>query len=212
MPEKPHNHREEYYYKQSKQTGYRARSAYKLLDIHKRFNLFKRAFYILDLGSAPGSWLQVTREFAEKNLKKYHDQYYHRDHFKIMGVDVKKISPLDEITTVKMDIYNPEFQNKISEFFQRQKLDLILSDASINKSGNKFSDQVRQTRLCYKILEIAKTNLKRKGFLLIKTFQGQDMDKFIIHMKKEFQYVKSYKPTASKKKSNEIYLIGLKKK
>ena len=166
MPEQPHNHREEYYYKKSKQKGYRARSAYKLLDIHKRFNIFKRAFYILDLGSAPGSWLQVTREFAEKNLKKYNDQYYHRDHFKIMGVDVKKISPVDDITTVKMDIYNPEIQNIIDEFFG-DKLDLIISDASINKSGNKFSDQIRQTRLCYKILDITKTSLKKKNFLAL---------------------------------------------
>lgn len=205
-------HRKDAHYKQAKKKGYRARSAYKLLDIQERFNIFKRTFYILDLGSAPGSWLQISRNFAEENLKKYEDQYYHRDHFKILGVDVKNISPLNDIKTLKIDINHPEFQDEIDNFFQFKKLDLILSDASINKSGNKFSDQIRQNRLCYRILEIAKRNLKFKGVLVLKAFQGQDFDNLINSMKNEYQFVKSYKPKASKKQSNEIYLIGLKKK
>ena len=212
MPDNPHMHRRDPHYKQAKQRGYRARSAYKLLDIQKRFNIFKRAFYILDLGSAPGSWLQISGKIAQENLEKYNDQYYHRDHFKIMGVDIKKISPLENIKTIKMDINDPEFQNEIINFFQEEKLDLILSDAAINKSGNKFSDQIRQNRLCYRILEIASKNLKYKGILIVKTFQGQDFDKLFKTMKNEFQIVKSYKTKATKKKSNEIYLIGLKKK
>ena len=212
MPENPHIHRNDPHYKQAKQRGYRARSAYKLLDIQKRFNIFKRAFYILDLGSAPGSWLQISRKIAEENLEKYNDQYYHRDHFKILGVDVKKISPIEDVKTVKMDINTPDFQNEIEIFFENKKLDIILSDASINKSGNKFSDQIKQNQLCYRILEIARKNLKYKGILVLKTFQGQDFDKLIKKMKGEFQIVKSYKPKASKKGSNEIYIIGLKKR
>jgi 23S rRNA (uridine2552-2'-O)-methyltransferase len=204
-------HRKDPHYKQAKQRGYRARSAYKLLDIQKRFNIFKRAFYILDIGSAPGSWLQLSRKIAEENLEKYDDQYYHRDNFKIMGVDVKNISPINDVMTIKIDINNPEFQNRIDDFFQ-SKLDLILSDAAINKSGNKFSDNIRQNRLCYRILEIARRNLKYKGILVLKTFQGQDFDKLFKTMKKEFQIVKSYKPKASKSSSSEIYIIGLKKK
>ena len=205
-------HRRDPHYKQAKQRGYRARSAYKLLDIQKRFNIFKRAFYILDLGSAPGSWLQISGKIAQENLEKYNDQYYHRDHFKIMGVDIKKISPLENIKTIKMDINDPEFQNEINNFFQEEKLDLILSDAAINKSGNKFSDQIRQNRLCYRILEIASKNLKYKGILVVKSFQGQDFDKLIKTMKNEFQIVKSYKPKASRSSSSEMYIIGLKKK
>ncbi len=205
-------HRKDPHYTQAKQQGYRARSAYKLLDIQKRFNIFKRAFYILDLGSAPGSWLQVSERIAGENLEKYEDQYYHRDHYKILGVDIKKISPIDNVKTIKMDINNQEFQNEIDLFFQGEKLDLILSDASINKTGNKFSDQIRQNRLCYRILDIAKINLKYKGAFVVKAFQGQDFDKLIHTMKKEFEFVKSYKPKASKKKSNEIYIVALKKK
>ncbi len=204
-------HRKDPHYKQAKQQGYRARSAYKLLDIQKRFNIFKRAFYILDLGSVPGSWLQVSKEQAEKNLAEYKDNHDSRDHYKIMGADVKKVSPIENIKTVKMDITNPEFQNEIESYFN-EKLDLVLSDASINKSGNKFSDNVNQIRLCFQILDIVKKNLKSKGAFVVKCFQGEDYDKFFRSMKKNFLNVYSYKPKSSRKTSNEIYVIGLNKK
>lgn len=212
MSDTPHKHRKDPFYKKSKKQQYRARSAYKLLDIYKKFNIFKRAFYILDIGSSPGSWLQVSRKLAEENLDKYNDQFYHRDNFKIMGVDIKKVSPIDNVNIIKMDINNPKIQNEIYDFFKGEKLDLILSDASINKSGNRFSDQIRQIRLCNRVLELTQKNLKYKGILLIKIFQGEDFNNFITDLRKNFLYIKTYKPIASKKKSNEIYIIGFKKK
>ena len=211
MTKNPERHRKDPHYKQAKKKNYRARSAFKLLDIQKRFKIFKRAYYILDIGSTPGSWLQVAHKFAKENLVKYKDSNYHRDHFKIMGVDVKKVSPLEGIYTVKMDITNPEFQKELDEFFIGKKLDLILSDASINKTGNKFVDQLRQINLCFKVLDIVKLYLKYKGIFVLKIFQGQDYEKFYKVMKNEFFRVISYKPKASRKQSNEIYLIGLRK-
>lgn len=211
MTENPERHKKDPHYKKAKQAGYRARSAFKLLDIQKRFNIFKRAYYILDIGSTPGSWLQVAHKFAEKNLVKYKDNNYHRDHFKIMGVDVKKVSPLEGIYTVRMDITNPEFQKELDDFFIGKKIDLILSDASINKTGNKFVDQLSQINLCFKVLDIVKPYLKYKGAFVLKIFQGQDFEKFLKAMKNEFFKTLSYKPKASRKHSNEIYLIGLKK-
>ena len=130
-------------YQQAKKNGYRARSAYKLLDIQTRYNIFKRAFYILDLGCAPGSWLQVTKKIAEDNLNKYNDQYYHRDHYKILGIDIKKVSQIENVKLLKMDFTNPEFHNELESYLQT-KIDLILSDAAINKSGIKFSDHLKQ--------------------------------------------------------------------
>jgi len=203
-------HRRDPHYKSAKQEGYRARSAFKLLEIQKRFNIFKRAFYILDLGCAPGSWLQVARKFSEENLEKYNDQYYHRDHYKIMGVDIKKTTPIEKIKLVQEDFTKPKFIDELNAFFP-EKLDLILSDASINKSGNKFSDQIRQINLCLKIIDLTKKNLKINGSLVIKVFQGTDFNNFYKKAKQEFKYLKSYKPKSSKKTSNEIYLIGLQK-
>jgi 23S rRNA (uridine2552-2'-O)-methyltransferase len=210
MPEDSEKHSRETYYKLAKKQGYRARSAFKLFEIQKKFDIFKRAFYILDLGSAPGSWLQVSKAFAEQNLKEYKDQESHRNYYKIMGVDIKRVSPIENVKIVKMDITNPQFQEEIKNFFD-DRLDLILSDASINKSGNKFSDQVRQINLCYKILEIIKIFLKNNGNCVIKAFYGSDLDTFTKKLKSEFRSTYFYKPKSSKKHSNEIYIIGFKK-
>lgn len=204
-------HKKDAAYKQAKREGYRARSAFKLQDIQNRYNIFKRAYYILDLGSAPGSWLQVAKKYAEVNLTKYLDKHYHRDHYKIMGIDIKKITPIENIKILQMDFTIPEFLNEVNEYFEGEKLDLILSDASINKSGNKFNDQLRQTKLCFKILDLI-TSLKIDGNLVVKIFQGTDFNDFYLKMKGNFLTVKSLKPKSSNKKSNEIYLIGLKKK
>ncbi|MFX1411041.1 MAG: SAM-dependent methyltransferase [Promethearchaeota archaeon] len=204
-------HRKDPHYKSAKREGYRARSAYKLIDIQKRFKVFKRAFYILDLGCAPGSWLQVAQEYAIENLNKYNDQYYHRDHYKIMGIDLKRTTPIENIKIIQEDFTKPEILHDLNTFFQ-DKLDLILSDASINKIGNKFTDQLRQIKLSFKILDLTKKLLKNKGNLVLKVFQGPDLKNFFKSLKYEFRIIKSFKPESSKKTSNEIYLIGLEKK
>lgn len=210
MPKNTESHKRDFFYKQAKLEKYRARSAYKLIDLQNKFNLFKRAFYILDLGSAPGSWLQVSKKFAEENLKKYNDQFYHRDHYKIMGIDIKKLAPIDNIKIVNNDFTTPLFQAQIEDYFQ-DKLDLILSDASIKKSGNKFTDHIKQLHLCNKVLFIIENNLKHKGNAVIKVFQGSDFNRFTKEMKSIFRFVKSYKPKSSKKSSNETFLVGLQK-
>ncbi|MFX0006341.1 MAG: SAM-dependent methyltransferase [Promethearchaeota archaeon] len=203
-------HKQDSFYKQAKKEGYRARSAYKLFDIQKRFNVFKRAYYILDLGCAPGSWLQVAKKFAEENIDKYNDQFYHRDHYKIMGVDIQNVTPIENIYIIKADLTKREIQEEIDSYF-KSKLDLILSDASIKKIGNKFTDHIKQIDLCNKVLNLVEKNLKYKGNLVIKAFQGSDFNDFTRKMKKMFRFLKSYKPKSSKKKSNEIFLIGLNK-
>ncbi|MFX1326181.1 MAG: SAM-dependent methyltransferase [Promethearchaeota archaeon] len=205
------NHKKDGHYQRAKKEGYRARSAYKLLEIQKRYNIFKRAFYILDLGCAPGSWLQVSKTHAEDNLIKYKDQFYYRDHYKIMGIDIQKIIPIEGINFINFDFTNPEVNTKIKFFFQ-DKLDLILSDASINKTGIKLSDNLRQVKLCQNILELSQIHLKIKGNLVMKAFQGVEFEKLVEFTRKKFKILKLFKPKSSKKASNEIYLIGLKQK
>lgn len=211
MSKRTEEHKRDSQYQQAKRQGYRARSAFKLFEIQKRFNVFKRSFYILDLGSAPGSWLQVSKKFAIENMENYKDGFYHRDHYKILGVDIKKISALDDIHIIKMDFTQPEFYDQVKSFFQGPKIDLIISDASINKSGNKFSDQIKQIRLCNSTLVFLDL-LKNKGNFVIKIFEGEDYKHFLNQMKKNFQIVRAFKPQASYKKGNEVYLIGLRKK
>jgi len=211
LPDNHKEHKKDGHYQQARKEGYRARSAYKLLDIQKRFNIFKRAFYILDLGCAPGSWLQVSKKLAIENVNKYQDQYYHRDHYKIMGIDLKKVSSIEDVNLFKLDFTEPEVHKVIEEYFQNS-IDLILSDASINKTGNKFADQLNQIKLCLKVLEIANIHLKYKGTLVLKAFQGNDFNDLLKKIRSEFRILRTFKPKSSKKKSNEIYLIGLQKK
>lgn len=199
--------KKEKYYKKAKLEGYRARSAYKLKDIQMKFNIFKQAFYILDLGSAPGSWLQVIKENVEENLNKYKD---FRDHYKIMGIDLKKLSPIEGVKIIQGDITDPTLEEHILSYFG-EEVDLIVSDASINKTGNKFTDQINQINLCSVILDLTKKMLKMGGNIVIKVFQGTDFNNFVKKLKQEFKIVNSYKPKSSRKTSNEIYLIGLKK-
>jgi len=210
MSKKTEEHKHDSQYQQAKRQGYRARSAFKLFEIQKRFNVFKRSFYILDLGSAPGSWLQVSKKFAEENVDKYRDGFYHRDHIKVLGVDIKNISAIDDVYVIKMDFTQPEFFYRVESFFKGPKIDLILSDASIKKSGNKFSDQINQIKLCNSTLKFLDL-LKKKGNFVIKIFEGEDYQNFLNQLKKKFQTVKAFKPQASYKKSNEVYLIGLRK-
>lgn len=202
-------HNQDKEYRRAKREGYRARSAYKLLEIENKYNIFKRAFYIVDIGSAPGSWLQVAKSKAEENLLRYEDKFYHRDHYKILGVDVKNISPIENVKILKMDITEPEFSKEITSFFD-DKVDLMLSDASIRKSGNKFSDHIRQIKLCTAILNLSSI-LKKRGNLVIKVFQGSDYNTFFEEIKRQFKVVKGFKPKASKKKSDETFIIALNK-
>ncbi|MBY9005674.1 MAG: RlmE family RNA methyltransferase [Candidatus Lokiarchaeota archaeon] len=206
-----YKHKKDPHYNRAKREGYRARSAYKLHEIQHKYQIFKRAFYILDIGCAPGSWLQVAKEHAIKNLEKYNDQYYHREEYKIMGIDLKHVTPIDSIEILKSNITDPETRQKISNFFD-DKIDLIISDASINKKGDKFTDHLNQIRLCYEIIKLIKLFLKKKGIFVLKCFQGSDFKTLHDDYKKEFHIVKAYKPNATKKKSNEVYLIGIKKK
>ncbi|MCK4480796.1 MAG: SAM-dependent methyltransferase, partial [Candidatus Lokiarchaeota archaeon] len=118
---------------------------------------------------------------------------------------------IENVNIVKADITKLEIQTKFNLFFQ-SKLDLILSDASIKKTGNKFTDHLKQLDLCYKIMEIVRNNLKFKGNLVLKAFQGSDFVKFTKEVNPLFKILKSYKPMSSKKKSNEIFIIGLQKK
>jgi 23S rRNA (uridine2552-2'-O)-methyltransferase len=204
-------HRKDSHYQKAKREGYRARSAFKLLEIQKRYNIFKRAFNILDIGSAPGSWLQVSKEIVEENLKKYKDGSNKRESYKIMGVDLKVISPIEKVHVVKMDFTESPFDSTLQLFFKEEKIDLILSDASINKTGNRYLDQSRQMNLCYKVLALLPL-LKSKGNMILKAFQGVDYERLVQDMKPNFKNLRMLKPSASYKRSNEIYLIGLNKK
>jgi 23S rRNA (uridine2552-2'-O)-methyltransferase len=186
----------EYYHLMAKKEGYLSRAAFKLIQIEERFHLFKGARKVLDLGSAPGGWLQVaSEEMGEEGL--------------ILGVDLQEISPLGlpGVETLVGDITSDDTLNEIREFFQG-KVDVILSDMSPDVSGNWDLDQFRQIHLARVTLVIADELLQRDGWLVVKTFQGAEHDLYVQEVREMFEQVKIVKPKASRKHSSEIYLVA----
>lgn len=171
--------------RRAKKQGYKARSAYKLLEINNRYKIIKRNSRVLDLGCWPGGWLQVVSKITNN----------------VIGVDLRE-TKINNIKTYKIDIFS-------DEIFNLGKFNVILSDAAPRTTGNLEIDQYKSYELSMRSFEIACRLLNKNGNFLVKIFQGSDSEKLLKKMKEKFYYVKSIKPSASKKKSKEIYYIGV---
>ena len=191
-------HLNDEYVIKSKIDGYRSRSSYKLIQINKKFNFFKKSNNILDLGCSPGGWLQVSQKFAPKNSK-------------ILGVDKINLEFIPDIKFIKNDIFDDDVFEQIDTFFEGKKIDLILSDMSPNSSGNKKVDHLRIISLIEKVLDLSEYFLSKNGFLIAKIFQGGAQGDLIKKMKKTLSSIKYFKPKASRSESPETYLVAQKK-
>lgn len=187
----------EFYYNKAKEEGYRSRSSYKLKQINSKFKIFNHAKNVLDLGAAPGGWLQVASEelMNEEGL--------------ILGVDLKKIKPIyiDNVDTMIGDVRDPEVQEEILEAFFG-KADVILSDMAPDVMGQWDVDQYRQIHLARIALKLCDTLLKVDGWLVVKIFQGGEHIKFIQEVRDMFKYVRNFKPLASRSRSSERYIVA----
>ena len=191
-------HLNDEYVIKSKIDGYRSRSSYKLIQINKKFNFFKKSNNILDLGCSPGGWLQVSQKLAPKNSK-------------ILGVDKINLEFIPDVKFIKNDIFDDDVFEQIDTFFEGKKIDLILSDMSPNSSGNKKVDHLRIISLIEKVLDISEHFLSKNGFLIAKIFQGGAQGDLIKKMKKSLSSIKYFKPKASRSESPETYLVAQKK-
>jgi len=191
-----HERANDYYYKKAKETGYRSRAAYKLHQINSKFNIFEVAENVLDLGAAPGGWLQVAAEFVgEDDL--------------VVGVDLLEIPPFEapSIITIVGDVTDPSVQEEIMELFDG-KADVILSDMAPNIIGEWNLDEYRQIELARAALRLTDRLLRSDGWFIVKIFQGSEHVKFIKEVKAMFRYFKNFKPKASRKGSSERYIVA----
>jgi 23S rRNA (uridine2552-2'-O)-methyltransferase len=191
-----HERANDYYYKKARETGYRSRAAYKLQQINSKFNIFEEAENVLDLGAAPGGWLQVAAEFVgEDDL--------------VVGVDLLEIPPFEalSIITIVGDVTDPSVQEEVIELFEG-KADVILSDMAPNVIGEWSLDEFRQIELARTALRLTDRLLKHDGWFVVKIFQGSEHIKFIREVKAMFSYVKNFKPKASRKGSAERYIVA----
>ena len=180
------------YVRQSKVDGYRARSAYKLIEIDKKFKIFKNGLFILDIGAAPGSWSQ----YASKTIK----------NGKIISIDLKEISPIDNGIHIKGDFTEPDIQEKIKENLTKE-FDVVMSDMAVNTTGVKNLDSIQTGELCKEAMTFSKKVISSNGFFISKIFMGSTFNEIVALGKKIFKEVKVFKPLSSRKESKESFII-----
>ena len=178
--------------RESRNQGYRSRSAFKLIEIDHRFHFLSKSRSLLDLGSAPGSWSQI----AAKKIK----------NGKILSVDIKEMLPITNTVFLRGDFTKLETQNKIMKFFNT-KIDTVISDMAANTTGNKELDSIKTGNLCLNALEFSRKVLNYKGVFISKFFMGSIFEEIRIKAKKLFKEVLIFKPKSSRKESREIYIF-----
>ncbi len=187
----------DYYYRKAKEERYRSRATYKLLQAEKKYRFLKKGDVVVDLGAAPGGWLQVSREIVgEKGF--------------VLGVDLKKIKPLEaaNVNTIVGDITDSETQKQIEQILPASA-DAVISDVSTSVSGVWEVDHARQIDLARESLRIAVSLLKEGGNFFAKVFQGDMFQDFVEEVKQHFVRVEIIKPEASRAKSAEVYVLGM---
>lgn len=186
----------DHYYWKAKEEGYRARSSYKLLQINEKFNLIKRGDAIVDLGAAPGGWLQVAKQISGSGGK-------------VVGVDLEKIEPIPGVITFQADITKDATVDLVKDAIGGSA-DIVICDAAPNLSGAWDMDHARSIDLARSALAMAKKLLKPGGNFLVKVFQGDMFVDYLSDVRREFSRVQAHSPQASRKESAEMYVVAKK--
>ena len=176
--------------------GFRSRAAFKLIEIDQKCNLIKPGMSILDLGAAPGSWSQIISKKLKKEIKK------------IVAVDLLPIDPIDGVEFLQGDFLDENTIDKIRKIFEKDKIDLILSDISPNLSGVSVADSSRINYLGELVLDFCYHNLSVNGTVLLKTFQGSGYSQLVEKYKQVFCQVFRKKPDSSRSESAEVFLLA----
>lgn len=188
-------HLDDHYVKLAQRDGYRARAAYKLLEINDKLQLIKKGMTVVDLGSAPGSWSQVAGKLVG-------------DSGKLIASDILPMDTLENVTFIQGDFREQEVFDAIMAEVADKKVDVVLSDMAPNTSGFASVDQPRMMYLCELAVDFATQVLDTGGVLIIKVFQGEGSSELRAEMQKTFSKVRSIKPKASRARSKEMYWIA----
>ena len=184
--------RRDIYVRQSKVDGYRARSAYKLIELDEKFKIFKGGINVIDIGAAPGSWSQ----YASKVIK----------NGKLISIDLKPMDKIEHTIQIKGDFTELSTQNQIKEILTK-KIDVIMSDMAVNTTGIKNIDAIQTGELCIEAMLFSKDIITEKGFFISKIFMGSSFNEIVALGKKIYKEVKVFKPKSSRKDSKESFII-----
>ena len=183
------------YVRKASEQGYRARSAFKLLELVERESLALPGQTVVDLGAAPGSWSQVLAERVGKSGR-------------VVAVDLLEVAAIPGVTVIRGDFGDDAVLAHIEKVLDGRKIDLVVSDIAPNITGVRSTDQARSIHLCELALDFAGTHLNSGGAFLVKAFQGSGYPEFLAAMRRVFASVASRKPGASRDESKEMYLVG----
>ncbi|WP_374481723.1 RlmE family RNA methyltransferase [Zoogloea sp.] len=179
----------------AKSEGWRARAAYKLMEIDEKDKLIRPGMVVVDLGAAPGSWSQVAiGKVGERG--------------RVFALDLLPIEPINGVVFMQGDFHDEEFVVRFEAQLEGRGVDLVMSDIAPNISGIPTSDQARSIHLAELALEFARQHLSAGGKFLVKVFQGQGFDEFRREVERTFKSVVVRKPQASRGRSSEVYLLG----
>jgi len=184
--------RRDTYVRQSKVDGYRARSAYKLIEIDEKFKIFKGGISVIDIGAAPGSWSQYAVKAAKSG--------------RLISIDLKKMEPIGNTVQIHGDFTEQETQDEIKKHINN-KADVVMSDMAVNTTGIKNIDSIQTGELCKEAMFFAKDILAVNGFFVSKIFMGGTFNEIVAEGKKYFKDVKVFKPKSSRKDSKESFII-----
>lgn len=188
-------HVNDHYVQMAQKDGYRARAAYKLLEINEKDKLIRPGIVLADLGSAPGSWAQVASRIIGESGK-------------VFALDLLPMDPIADVSFIQGDFRDDEVLEEFVAMLGGRQLDLVISDMAPNISGMSGIDQARSYHLNELALEFVRDHLKPGGSFLVKVFQGSDFQPYLKSMRELFCEVVTRKPKASRDRSSEIYLLG----
>jgi len=194
-----HEHVNDHYVHMAQKDGYRARAAYKLLEINEKDKLIKPGTVLADLGSAPGSWSQVAAKLVGNSGR-------------VFALDILPMDEIEGVSFIQGDFREDEVLAQFETLLDGRPLDLVICDMAPNMSGNAVTDQARSFYLCELALDFAVNHLKTGGSFLVKVFQGAGYQEYMAAMREIFGTVLTRKPEASRNRSSEIYLLGKNKR
>ena len=184
--------RRDTYVRQSKVDGYRARSAYKLIEIDKKFKVFKGGMCVIDIGAAPGSWSQYVSRIVKSG--------------KIISIDLKEMEKIQNTIQIEGDFTDNEIKEQIKKHLTKGS-DVVMSDMAVNTTGIKNLDSLQTGDLCKEAMLFSKEVISEKGVFISKIFMGGTFNEIVALGKKIFKEVKVFKPKSSRKDSKESFII-----
>jgi 23S rRNA (uridine2552-2'-O)-methyltransferase len=183
------------YVRRAREAGYRARAAFKLLELDDKDHLFRPGQFVVDLGAAPGSWCQVALEKVGPTGR-------------VLALDILPMEPVDGVVFIEGDFRDDEPLEALEAAMDGRKADLVLSDMAPNISGIAPADQARSMHLAELAEAFARDWLAEDGCFVVKLFQGEGFDGFLARLRKNYRSVKVRKPRASRAESREVYLVA----